>query len=141
VCLRVVLQMVSVGTQSLFCGTLLKRGRGTTADVRTRRKDRHPGMAAQPEPAATHAAAGFTGRFVAGLRAVESEQVAQPLLKDPLAKVLAGQEGLQLAEKELGDLVAQEVLPVPVLPWTSRRHSRGCLARHAPGQHVQRRCT
>ncbi|KAG2451829.1 hypothetical protein HYH02_003605 [Chlamydomonas schloesseri] len=47
---------------------------------------------------------GFTGRYVAGLRFIESSLVANPILVDPLAGKLAGSEGLELAQRELEDL-------------------------------------
>ncbi|KAG2441726.1 hypothetical protein HXX76_003341 [Chlamydomonas incerta] len=47
---------------------------------------------------------GFTGRYVAGLRYMESTRVAQPLLVDPLAGKLAGPKGLELAQRELENL-------------------------------------
>ncbi|PNW71476.1 hypothetical protein CHLRE_16g655900v5 [Chlamydomonas reinhardtii] len=47
---------------------------------------------------------GFTGRYVAGLRYMESSRVAQLLLVDPLAGKLAGAKGLELAQRELENL-------------------------------------
>lgn len=52
---------------------------------------------------------GFTGRYVAGLRYMESSRVAQPLLVDPLAGKLAGAKGLELAQRELENLERDQV--------------------------------
>ncbi|GLC49977.1 hypothetical protein PLESTB_000329000 [Pleodorina starrii] len=58
---------------------------------------------------AAHEAAGFTGRFTAGLRFVESTCVPHPLLpSDPLAGALAGDRGLALAKQELEQLVRDQ---------------------------------
>ncbi|KAG2492901.1 hypothetical protein HYH03_008815 [Edaphochlamys debaryana] len=52
-----------------------------------------------------HEAAGFTGRYTAGLRYVESSCIPHPLIaSDPLAGVLAGERGLELARQELANL-------------------------------------
>ncbi|GLI63135.1 hypothetical protein VaNZ11_006043 [Volvox africanus] len=56
-----------------------------------------------------HEAAGFTGRFTAGLRYVESTCVPEPiLLSDPLAGALAGNRGLTLAKQELEQLTRNQ---------------------------------
>ncbi|GLC46460.1 hypothetical protein PLESTM_001877900 [Pleodorina starrii] len=66
-------------------------------------------MQATSAAAAAHEAAGFTGRFTAGLRFVESTCVPHPLLpSDPLAGALAGDRGLALAKQELEQLVRDQ---------------------------------
>lgn len=74
---------------------------------------------------AVHEAAGFTGRFTAGLRYVESTCVSDPLISsDPLAGVLAGDRGLALAKRELEQLSRDQVDNVcneTALPTSSAR--------------------
>ncbi len=62
-----------------------------------------------PDIADLEALVGFTCRYTAGLRHIESTAVPQPLLHDPLAGLLAGERGLQLAQQELEGLVAAQV--------------------------------
>lgn len=62
-----------------------------------------------PDIANLEALVGFTCRYTAGLRHIESTTVPQPLLHDPLAGLLAGERGLQLAQQELEGLIAAQV--------------------------------